>query len=52
MLVNKNNFLDKTYIPEDLVYSESKYKNNVMICKKVLEMFNLMKKDALDKAIK
>ena len=49
MLVNKNNFLDKTYIPEDLVDSESKYKNNVMICNKVLEMFNLMKKDALDK---
>ena len=49
MLVNKNNFLDKTYIPEDLVDSESKYKDNVMICKKVFEMFNLMKKDALDK---
>ena len=49
ILVNKNNFLDKTYIPEDLVDSESKYKDNVMICKKVLEMFNLMKKDALDK---
>lgn len=47
MLVNKNNMLDKDYIPHDLVDSKSKYKEGILVCKKVYKMFNLMKKDAL-----
>ncbi len=48
MLVNRDNLLDRTYIPNDLVNSESIYKNNVMINKKVKRIFNIMKKDAFN----
>ena len=46
ILVNKDNTLDKTYVPDDLVDSCSSYKNGILINKKVLEQFNLMKRDA------
>lgn len=46
ILVNKDNTLDKTYVPDDLVDSCSSYKDGILINKKVLEQFNLMKKDA------
>lgn len=47
MLVNKDNVLDKTYIPDDLVDAGSNYKDGILINRKVLEQFNLMKLDAL-----
>lgn len=47
MLVNKNNKLDRTYIPSNLVNSESNYKDNIMICQKVFRMFKIMKYFAL-----
>ena len=46
-LVNRSNLLDKTYIPEELVNAGSSYRNNILIVKKVYNMFNLMKKEAL-----
>ena len=48
-LVNRNNLLDRTYIPSDLVNSGSSYKDNIMIVKKALTMFNLLKLEALKK---
>ena len=45
MLVNKNNQLDKTYIPKDLVNAKSKYRNNAMVNKTVLDNFLNMKHD-------
>ena len=45
ILVNKDNALDKTYVPLDLVDSCSSYKDGILINKKVLERFNLMKED-------
>lgn len=47
MLVNRDNLLKKTYIPNNLVNSNSIYKRNILVNKKVLTMFNLMKLDAL-----
>ena len=46
-LVNRDNLLDKTYIPFDLVNAGSIYKDDILIVKKVYDMFNLMKMDAL-----
>ena len=46
ILVNKDNMLDNTYIPDDLVECNSRYKNGIFINKKVLRMFNLMKDNA------
>jgi len=46
ILVNKDNALDKTYIPIDLVDTGSSYKDGILINKKVLEQFNLLKMDA------
>ena len=46
MLVNKDNALDKTYVPLDLVDANSSYKDGILVNKKVLEQFNLMKDDA------
>ena len=48
ILVNKNNTLDKTYVPNNLVLVNSKYKDGILINRKVLEQFNLMKDDALN----
>ena len=47
MLVNKNNLLDKTYIPDDLVDCMSKYKNEILINYKVYQQFMLMKMDSV-----
>ena len=46
LLVNRDNLLNKTYIPLDLVDSKSIYKDNILINSKVLRMFNLMRNDA------
>ena len=46
MLVNRDNLLDRTYIPDDLVDSKSIYKENILINKHVLAAFNMMKKAA------
>ena len=46
ILVNKENPLNKTYIPDDLVNSCSKYKDSILVNKKLLENFNKMKEDA------
>ena len=47
LLVNRNNILDKTYVPNDLVNANSIYKKNTLVRKKVLNMFNLMRLEAL-----
>lgn len=47
LLVNRDNLLDKTYIPSDLVDSKSIYRDNILVVKKVHNMFNLMKMEAL-----
>lgn len=46
MLVNRDNLLDKTYVPTNLVDTGSKYKNNILIHSKVYYFFLLMQKDA------
>lgn len=46
MLVNRDNLLDRTYIPNNLVDSDSLYKDNIMIDKKVSIMFNMLKLEA------
>ncbi len=46
LLVNRDNMLDKTYIPKELVDSGSLYRNNILINKKVKRMFYLIKKQA------
>ena len=46
ILVNKDNTLDRTYVPLDLVDAGSYYKDGISVNKKVLEQFNLMKLDA------
>lgn len=48
MLVNRDNFLDRTYIPDSLVDSKSNYKDNILICEKVFRMFQLMKLSAYE----
>lgn len=45
ILVNKNNPLNKTYIPNDLVDANSKYRNNIKVNKEALTSFNKMKYD-------
>ena len=46
ILVNKDNALDRTYVPLDLVDAKSEYKDGILINKIVLEQFLLMKDDA------
>ncbi len=46
-LVNRDNLLDRTYIPNNLVNAKSNYKDDIQIDRKVLTMFNLMKLEAL-----
>ena len=46
ILVNKDNSLGKSYIPNDLVDTKSNYRDGILINRKVLEQFNLMKNDA------
>ncbi len=45
ILVNKEHPLNKTFIPNDLIDTNSKYKNNVLINKEVLNHFLKMKYD-------
>lgn len=46
LLVNRDNLLKRSYIPKNLVNSKSKYKNNILIVKEVLDSFIKMKEDA------
>ncbi len=46
-LVNRDNKLNKSYVPYDLVNSNSKYKDNILVNRQVKKMFELMKKEAL-----
>ena len=46
LLVNKTNFLDKDYVPNNLVDSLSKYKDNILLEEKALESFRRMQMDA------
>ena len=46
-LVNRDNLLKKNYIPHNLIDSQSKYRKNIKINKKVLTMFNKMKRAML-----
>lgn len=46
LLVNKTNCLDKDYIPNNLVDTLSKYKENVLLEEKALEAFRRMQMDA------
>ena len=39
LLVNKNKKLDKNYVPYDLVKTNSKYKDNVMLSKIAYDNF-------------
>lgn len=48
LLVNKTNSLDEDYIPNNLVDSLSKYKDNIMIEENTLKAFRKMQKDALE----
>lgn len=48
ILVNKDNMLDKDYIPENLVDCGSMYKTGILINKDVLLAFNKMKMDMLE----
>ena len=45
VLVNKENPLNKSYIPNDLIDSNSKYRNNIKVNKEALSYFNKMKYD-------
>jgi len=46
ILVNKDNILDRTYVPNDLIDANSKYKEGILVNKMVLKKFNLMKENA------
>lgn len=46
-LVNRDNLLDRTYISTNLVDTNSKYRDNILVCDKVYQQFMLMKMDAL-----
>lgn len=47
MLVNKDNVLDRTYVPDELVIANSKYKDDILINKEVLDSFREMADEAL-----
>lgn len=47
ILVNKDNPLPRAHIPNNLVDAESKYKDNILIDKKVKEEFDKLKEEAL-----
>ena len=47
ILINRDNLLDKNYVPTDLVDTNSKYKDNIYICDIVYQQFMLMKMEAL-----
>ena len=46
MLVNKTNGLDKNYIPDNLVDSLSKYKDNILLNEEALSSFRKLQKEA------
>jgi D-alanyl-D-alanine carboxypeptidase len=46
-IVNRNNLLDRTYIPDDLVDTKSSYRNGIMVSSIVSRMFTLMKLEAI-----
>ena len=46
VLVNKDHALDRTFVPDDLVDAKSRYKEEILVNKKLLDNFRLMAKDA------
>ena len=46
VLVNKDHALDRTFVPDDLVDAKSRYKEGILVNKKLLDNFRLMAKDA------
>lgn len=46
IMVNKDNMLDRTYVPDELVNAFSSYKDDILVNKTLLDNFNLMKMDA------
>lgn len=46
ILVNKDNVLDRTYVPDELANAFSSYKDDILVNKTLLDNFNLMKMDA------
>ena len=47
VLVNRDNLLDKTYIPNNLVDTHSRYNDNIFVVSNVYKSFLLMRNDAL-----
>ena len=45
MLVNKDNLLHESFVPDDLVLTDSEYKNNIYLEKKCYEQFKKMQGD-------
>lgn len=46
ILVNKDNVLDRFYVPDELVDAHSSYKNGILVNQTLLYNFNLMKMEA------
>ena len=46
MLVNKTNRLQSDFTPLDLILTDSKYKDEIYLCKEVFEAFKRMRDDA------
>ncbi len=46
-IVNRNNLLDRTYIPDDLVDTKSSYRNGIMVSSIVSRMFTFLKLEAI-----
>ena len=46
ILVNRDNILNKTYVPDELIDCKSKYKDGILVNKLVYEQFVKMKNDA------
>ena len=49
LVVNRDNLLEKTYIPNNLVDANSIYKDGILVNEKVNDMFNLLKMEGLKK---
>ena len=45
MLVNKTNKVDNNYVPDNLILTDSIYKNNIYLNDKCFEMFKKLQKD-------
>lgn len=52
MLVNRDNMLDKEYVPNNLINCNSLYKDDIFVCDIVYKNFINMQKDALSNGYK